>query len=195
MSLSKRLPSDFQYKLRNIRAFVMDVDGVLTDGHLWFGAQGELMKGFHVLDGQGIVTLKAAGILTGIITGRASEIVNQRATDLKIDAVVQGSRDKAEDLRKMIASWNISLEETLYIGDDVPDICALEIVGCAVTVPDAHNSVRNIVDWTTHQSGGLGAVREVCDLILTYSQHVKENPHSFLKARKNTEQTIPGDNA
>ena len=152
---------------RNIRLLLMDCDGVLTDGKLYFGPDGEAMKSFHVRDGQGIVDWHRAGFLSGIISGRRSEgIVEARASELGIRYVVTGSSDKVADLKRILGETGIPEAETAFIGDDVGDIGLMKLVGFPVAVADAVDDVRSIAGYVTKAKGGEAAVREVIDLLL-----------------------------
>lgn len=154
-------------KAKNVRLLLMDCDGVLTDGKLYFGPDGEAMKSFHVRDGQGIVDWHRAGFLSGIISGRRSEgIVEARASELGIRYVVTGSGDKVADLKRILGETGIPEEETAFIGDDVGDIGLMKLVGFPVAVADAVDDVRSIAGYVTKAKGGEAAVREVIDLLL-----------------------------
>lgn len=144
-----------------IKALVMDVDGTLTDGGLYIGPNGEIAKRFHVKDGYAIHDLlPEKGIIPIIITGRQSEIVLQRCKELGIMHIVQGSKDKVADLKKILMQEKITLEETAYIGDDLNDLSCMKIVGLRGCPCDAADEVKQIADYITIRSGGNGAVRE-----------------------------------
>lgn len=153
-------------KAKNVKLLVMDVDGVLSDGKIIYDANTVETKSFNVQDGFGIQRIHQAGIQTAIITGRTSDIVTYRAKELKITHLVQGREDKLTALNELLANIGISLAECAYIGDDWPDIKALQSVGFAVAVANANGEVIKWVDMVTTRSGGEGAVRELCDLIL-----------------------------
>ncbi len=144
----------------------MDVDGVLTDGRLYFGPTGEELKVFHVRDGQGIVMLHAAGFRTGIISGRNSPIVELRAKQLGVEFILQGRDEKVPAFNEMIAAAGVTADETAFIGDDTPDAELFPLVGLSATVADAHNAVKAAAHHITSLPGGHGAVRELIDLIL-----------------------------
>lgn len=150
----------------HVKLFVMDVDGVLSDGKIIYDANGDETKNFHVQDGFGIELLHKAGIKTAIITGRSSPIVEKRAKELKITHFVQGRPDKLEALNEILANTDITLAECAYIGDDWVDIKAMQAVGFCATVPNAHSEVIKRASMVTTHTGGHGAVREVCDIIL-----------------------------
>lgn len=145
----------------------MDCDGVLTDGRLYFGPSGEVMKSFHVRDGQGIVDWHRAGLVSGIISGRRSEgIVEARAKELGIRFVVTGSNNKVADLDHILDETGIPAEKTAFIGDDLGDIGLMKLVGLPVAVADAVEDVKAAASYVTKAKGGEAAVREVIDLLL-----------------------------
>jgi 3-deoxy-D-manno-octulosonate 8-phosphate phosphatase, YrbI family len=149
-----------------IRLFVMDVDGTLTDGKIYIGHDGEFIKAFHVRDGQGLALLRQRGILTAIITGRISEIVERRAAELKIDRVFQGIGDKLTVLKALCADLGVSPEETAYIGDDLPDLPVMTYVGVGMCPADAAAEVRLAAKLVLPSRGGEGAVRDAVEWIL-----------------------------
>lgn len=151
---------------RRVKLLLMDCDGVLTDGRLYFGPTGEELKVFHARDGEGIVAWHKAGFRSGIISGRNSPIVDLRAKQLGIEFVKQGRKDKAAALAEILAETGVLADETGFIGDDTPDIQVFERVGFSVAVKDAHESVRNAAHYVTGLDGGRGCVREVIDLLL-----------------------------
>lgn len=153
-------------RARKIKLILLDCDGVLTDGKLFFGESGEMIKVFHVRDGQGIVSWQKLGFLTGIISGRNSKIVEKRGNELGIRFIRQSSSDKVEDFNEILAECGLSTEETAFIGDDIPDIDLLKIVGLSFTVADASNEVFSNVDVILKNNGGNGAVREMIDLLI-----------------------------
>ncbi len=158
--------SDAIQKAARIKLMIFDVDGILTDGSLHFGPDGEALKTFNVLDGQGIRLLQNAGIATAIISARSSAIVSKRASDLGITHVRQGIHDKKSAFLDLLAELNLAGNECGFIGDDVIDLPVLSRVGLAMSVPNGHAEVRSRVDYVTSAIGGKGAVREVCDFIL-----------------------------
>ena len=153
-------------KAKNIELLLMDCDGVLTDGRLYFGPDGEALKVFHARDGEGLTQWKVAGLVSGIISGRNSPAVALRADQLGMTFVLQGRNDKATALAEILAESGLAPEKTAFIGDDTPDLDVFREVGLAVAVADAHSSVRSAADLVTQANGGQGAVREVIDLIL-----------------------------
>ena len=158
--------SDAITRAAKIKLMIFDVDGILTDGSLHFGADGEALKTFNVLDGQGIRLLQNAGVATAIISARQSPIVARRASDLGITHVRQGIHDKKTAFLQLLHELNISANECGFIGDDVIDLPVLTRVGFAASVPNGHAEVRQRVHHVTTASGGQGAAREVCDFIL-----------------------------
>lgn len=150
---------------RNVRLLLLDCDGVLTDGRLYFSASGEELKVFDVQDGHGIVNWIRAGYRVGIISGRNSRIVQQRADELGIDLVFQGVKNKLEIAHKIFSETGITAEETVFVGDDTADIELMQNVALAVAVANAVDSVKAAANHVTVSTGGRGAVREVIDLL------------------------------
>lgn len=162
---------ELQQAAAKIRWLLLDVDGVLTDGRLYFGNQGEEYKSFNTLDGQGIKALQKTGVKVGIITGRTSNLVAKRAQDLGITLLIQGREDKWQALEELLAQAAIrneapALNEIAFMGDDWPDLTVMTGVGLALTVANAHFSVVQQAHWQSQARGGEGAVREACDLIM-----------------------------
>jgi len=153
--------------LRRVRALILDVDGVLTDGGMYYGPTGEGLKRFNVKDGLGLRLVLDAGIDVALISGESSEILKRRAEKLKIANVFVGVEDKLETLKEFLGPRNIGLDEVAYVGDDLNDLPALHAVGLPITVSDAVAPVRKAARWVTSRKGGDGAVREVCDLLLS----------------------------
>jgi 3-deoxy-D-manno-octulosonate 8-phosphate phosphatase (KDO 8-P phosphatase) len=158
--------TDYQARARAVRLAIFDVDGVLTDGTLWIGAQGEAFKAFNILDGHGIKMLQAAGVRTAILSGRESQAVVRRAGELSIDHVVQGAGDKAAAFEKLLADSGFAPEACAFVGDDLPDLPVLRRCGFAVAVANAVDEVKSASHYVTRMPGGRGAVREFCELVL-----------------------------
>ena len=158
--------AQFQVALRRVRLLVLDVDGVLTDGRLFYGPKGELLKAFHVRDGHGIKQVAAAGITVAIISGRKSAAVARRARELGIRHVAQGTSDKLAALRKLAKARKLTLDDCVCVGDDTPDAPILAAAGLGVAVADAHQDALDAADLVTARRGGHGAVREVCDWLI-----------------------------
>lgn len=153
-------------RLKQIRMVLLDADGVLTAGEIIYGDSGEQFKIFNAKDGVGIRMLKAAGIQVGIVTGRSGEALRHRCTNLGIDLIFDGIRNKVQSLDEALARTGISAAATAFVGDDLPDLAIMKKVGLAVAVADAHETVRDVAHLITRANGGRGAVREVCDAIL-----------------------------
>ncbi len=153
-------------RARTLKLMAFDVDGVMTDGQLYFGAEGEALKVFNTLDGHGIKQLAAAGITIAIITGRTSAMVARRAADLGIEHVIQGREDKGTALSALAQQLGVEASECGYAGDDEPDVSALQWAGLAFSVPNGHAVAHAAADMVTQRRGGEGAVREICDFIL-----------------------------
>jgi 3-deoxy-D-manno-octulosonate 8-phosphate phosphatase (KDO 8-P phosphatase) len=152
--------------LGSIRLLVLDVDGVLTDGRLYYGPDGEAQKVFHVRDGGGIKAVMALGVQVAVISGRTSAACAARCTELGITEVWQGVDDKAVVLAALCRRLGISPRQCACVGDDAPDLPLLAIAGLAVAVADAHPEARRAAHRCTVLAGGHGAVREVCDWLL-----------------------------
>ncbi|MBI5420279.1 MAG: HAD-IIIA family hydrolase [Deltaproteobacteria bacterium] len=156
-------------KAARVRLFLLDVDGVLTDGGIVFDGDGREIKRFHVRDGHGIKMIQRAGVEVGIITGRTSEVVNVRAKELGIALVRQGATDKVAAWREILLEKGISAEETAYVGDDIVDVPLLRQVGFSAAVADAESEVLVAVDFVSSRAGGHGAVREIIEFVLRSS--------------------------
>ena len=154
-------------RARKVKLLLMDCDGVLTDGRLYFSERGETLKVFHVRDGQGIVDWHKAGFQSGIISGRgAQEILRSRADELGMKYLKTSSSDKGADLSEILSETGIRPDEVAYIGDDIGDIGVMKLVGFAVAVADASTAAKQAAIFVTDAPGGSGAVREVTDLLL-----------------------------
>jgi 3-deoxy-D-manno-octulosonate 8-phosphate phosphatase (KDO 8-P phosphatase) len=149
-----------------VRLMILDVDGVLTDGSLYYGPGGEVMKAFNVRDGHGVKLLREGGVEVAILTARQSEIVAVRARELGVDRVLQGAADKVAGFERLVDDTGIGVERCGYIGDDWPDLAVLTRVGFAATVADAAPEVRAAAHWITAAPGGRGAVRELAEFVL-----------------------------
>ena len=154
-------------KAESVALVVLDVDGVMTDGTLVYrGATAPESKAFNIKDGLGIKLLQRAGIEVAIITGRSSEAVERRATELGISTVIQGREDKGEALAELLELRKQSAASVAYMGDDLPDLGALRLAGLATCPSDAVDLIKDSVDWVAPLPGGHGAVRALCDFIL-----------------------------
>lgn len=159
--------TNLESRIAHVRLLALDVDGVLTDGQIYYGNNGEELKSFNIKDGLGIKLLQKAGIHVAIITGRQSEIVLRRAAELGIIDVIQGREDKYRALLELCARHNLSLEQCAYMGDDLPDLAAIVAAGLGMTVANASAAVLEAADWRSAQNGGCGAVREACEFLLS----------------------------
>lgn len=160
------MTKDFAERARKIKLLLMDCDGVLTDGRLYFSKNGEELKVFHVRDGQGIVSWHEAGFVSGIISGRNSPIVEKRAVELGIKYIKQGSHDKTKEFEEILNESKFSEDEIAFIGDDTADLKILTRVGLAIAVADAEEDVLATATLITKAKGGFGAAREAINLIL-----------------------------
>lgn len=157
---------DILQKARAIRLAVFDVDGVLTDGRLWFTPQGDELKAFHARDGHGIKLIQRAGIETAVISGRRSPAVALRLESLGVRHVYQGCEQKRVVFESLLGQLNLTSDQVCFIGDDVLDLPILRRAGLSVAVADAHFAILPWAHLVTRQAGGAGAVREICDLLL-----------------------------
>ena len=158
--------TQFASHARSVRLLALDVDGVLSDGQLYFGNQGEEIKAFNSLDGHGIKMLQSTGVKVAIVTGRTSHIVAQRAGQLGIELLLQGREDKLTALHQLTQHLQLDWSQMAYMGDDLPDLAAIIKVGLGITVPNAANTMALHSQYVTQRCGGQGAVREVCDLLM-----------------------------
>ena len=156
-------------RARGIRVAIFDVDGVLTDGSLFLGDNGEEYKAFHSRDGHGMKMLVRNGVDTAIITGRTSQVVEHRCRDIEIKHLYQGAVEKLPVFEALLEKLGVSVEESVFVGDDVVDLPIMRRVGLSVAVRDAHALVREYAHWITPSPGGRGAAREVCELLM-YAQ-------------------------
>ncbi len=157
---------DILGKAARIRLVIFDVDGVLTDGSLYLGDDGQEYKAFYSRDGHGMKMLQAAGVEIGIITGRTSEVVRLRMESLGIRQVYQGQLDKRIAYDRMKTDLGVGDDEIAYVGDDVVDLPVMRRVGLAIAVQDAHPLVKQHSHWQTPSAGGRGAARDVCELLM-----------------------------
>ena len=153
-------------RARTVRLAIFDVDGVMTDATVYIGALGEPFKAFNILDGNGMSQLQSAGVVTAIISGRSSEAVERRAAELAIAHVVQGCADKVATFEALRAQLGVQAAECSFMGDDLPDLAVMRRCGFAVAVANAAEPVKQAAHYVTRASGGRGAVREFCDLLL-----------------------------
>ncbi len=166
--MRKRQKRVLDIHIPEIRLFLTDSDGCLTDGGMYYSEQGDELKKFNTRDGMGFSLLKEHGILTGIITGEDTELVRRRAHKLQLDICKCGVKDKLTCIKEICNELNIDLENVVYIGDDINDLQVIENVGFGCCVSDAHNSLKSKAKYITKKGGGEGAIREIIDLILNF---------------------------
>lgn len=153
-------------RARAVRLALFDVDGVLTDGRLYYGPAGEAMKVFNILDGHGLKMLARSGVATGLLSGRHSDATTARATELGIPHVILGVDDKLAHFERLRAALGLEASQCAFVGDDLPDIPVLASCGLAVAVANAVPEVKAMAHLVTHASGGHGAVREFCEFVM-----------------------------
>jgi len=158
---------------KKIKLFLMDVDGVLTDGRLYYTETGEEIKVFDVRDGLGIKLLQRSGIEVGVISGRSSKALLKRLEELGIEEVHTGRNDKLEVLEKILKEKNLKAEEVAYVGDDYLDVPVLKVVGFPATVKDAPSLVKRHALYVSKREGGRGAVREIAEFLLSLRGELK----------------------
>lgn len=149
-----------------VRLLLLDVDGVLTDGRLYYSGEGEVLKVFNSLDGHGIKLLMRNGIEVGIISGRDSPALDRRVAELGIELLYKGREDKTVVLQAVLQQKGLPARCVAFAGDDLPDLGPLKLVGLPITVPNAHVEIRKLAALETENPGGRGAVREICDFLL-----------------------------
>ena len=153
--------------LKNLRLFAVDVDGVMTDGGMYYGESGEEIKKFHTRDGMGLKLLQAEGLITAFITRENTKLVARRGARLGIPEIHQGVHDKLLMLQTLVNKYDLELQQAAYMGDDVNDLAALRAVGFSGAPADCMEPVKGVVHYICRLKGGEGAVREIVDLILT----------------------------
>ncbi|NOX08103.1 MAG: 3-deoxy-manno-octulosonate-8-phosphatase KdsC [Gammaproteobacteria bacterium] len=167
-------------KASKIKLVIFDVDGVLTNGQLIFGDDGQEYKAFHSRDGHGMKMLIHNGIDIAIITGRTSNVVKHRMKNLGIQHVYQGKLDKRPAFIEIMEKLNLKREQVAYVGDDIVDLPVLLQAGFAVTVADGHSLVKQHADWVTPHNGGEGAARDVCEFILKAQDKLEDEFSKYL---------------
>lgn len=158
--------SELRSRLSQVKLLALDVDGVLTDGGLYYTETGQVLRKFNIKDGQGIKLLKQAGVEVAIITAKSALSTLNRAQDLGITYTFLGVKDKLAQLKILCQKLDISLSQVAYVGDDVNDIEVLQAVGCPMTIADAMAINQSIAVYTTKLPGGQGAVREICEMLV-----------------------------
>jgi len=168
-------------KAKKLKLLILDVDGVLTDGKLFFDNQGNEYKSFHARDGHGIKLLRQTGVEVAVISGRKSNSVELRMKNLGIEHVYQGHENKRAAFNEVIEKIRITPEQAAHVGDDLLDLPIMIRVGLSIAVSDANFAVKQRADWCTTLPGGHGAVREVCDFIMQAQGHFDEVVNAYLK--------------
>ncbi|MES9968907.1 MAG: 3-deoxy-manno-octulosonate-8-phosphatase KdsC [Candidatus Thiodiazotropha sp.] len=171
---------DIDTKARGVKLVIFDVDGVLTDGSLYLGDDGQEYKSFNSRDGHGMKMLQKSGVVIGIITGRTSEVVRIRMASLGIEHVYQGKLDKLPAYEELRDKLGLVDEEVAYVGDDVVDLPIMRRVGLAIAVNDAHPFVLQHAHWQTPHDGGRGAARDVCEMVLQAQGNLQSELDSYL---------------
>ena len=172
---------NIEAKALNTELVILDVDGVLTNGGLQFDNNGQEYKTFNSLDGHGIRMLLECGIQVAVITGRQSDLVKHRMSDLGVNLVYQGYRDKRPAFNELLEETGLAPDQIAYVGDDLPDLAIMKQTGFAIAVNNAHRFVKQHADWVTSVNGGSGAAREVTDFILNAKGLLDEKQASYLK--------------
>ncbi|GGE57389.1 3-deoxy-D-manno-octulosonate 8-phosphate phosphatase [Streptosporangium jomthongense] len=179
--LADTWPEVLLAKAARIKLVALDVDGIMSDGKIYFSALGDELKGFNILDGLGLKQIMAAGITVAVITGRNSPLTEKRMKDLKIPHLMQGREDKKVALQELVSTLGVAPDAIAYMGDDLPDLPAIRYAGLGVTVPNGYWLVHKHADYCTRASGGAGAVRELCDLLLTAGGHLNATLMPYLE--------------
>jgi 3-deoxy-D-manno-octulosonate 8-phosphate phosphatase (KDO 8-P phosphatase) len=171
-------------KLQAVKAVILDVDGVLTDGGIYYDPTGREIKRFHVADGLGMELLRHAGIRVVILSGRVAEAITRRAAELRVTDCYQGVRDKKAQIERLRQQWQMKADELLYVGDDLNDLPAFEAVGVRVAVANADAMLKAQAHYVTKATGGNGAVREVCEWLLKARGDWEKAVEAYLQSRK-----------
>ena len=164
--VTARLGAELCRRLAGVRAIVLDCDGVLTDGRMYYDGDGEAFKAFHAHDGLGLVLARAGGLKLALLTGRQSPAAVRRCTELRFHVIKSGRFDKQQALLEIAEELDVSCDDMLYLGDDLIDVPALDLAGVPACVPEACDDVRDRCDLVTETAGGGGAAREVAELVL-----------------------------
>ena len=176
------LAKELTQRVNRIKLLILDVDGVMTDGRLIIGDDGQEYKRFHARDGLGLRMLQDSGVEIAIITGRTSSVVEHRAKELKINHLYQGRREKLPAYLSLCQTLSLDAEQTAYMGDDVIDLPVLMRAGLALTVSDAHALVLQNAHWVSQKPGGSGAVREACEMIMHCQQTLEQQLQQYVNA-------------
>jgi len=179
------IPEHLREQARKIKLLALDVDGIMTDGGLTFGDDGQEYKRFHARDGLGLRYLRESGIDLALITGRTSDVVTRRASELKAVRVYQGRHEKLPAFENLCSELGLTPTQIAYMGDDIIDLPILVRCGLAITVADAHEFVKPHAHWISSKTGGNGAVREACELIM-HSQGTLQHIYDQAAANNST---------
>jgi 3-deoxy-D-manno-octulosonate 8-phosphate phosphatase (KDO 8-P phosphatase) len=179
-SVKQEMPN-LHAKAAQIKLLICDVDGVLSDGKVYFTENGDELKNFNIKDGLGIKLLQKSGIRVAIITGRQSSIVKTRAKELGIDILYQGHSDKRAAFAEIMQSLSLNANQIAHVGDDLPDLPLMQLAGLGIAVSDAYALVCDKADYVTALAGGSGAVREIADLLLSAQDKLDAIHTSYLK--------------
>lgn len=175
------LTPELRERARSVRLLVLDVDGVLTDGTLYFSSAGEEIKAFNIQDGLGIKLLQASGVGVAIITGRKSRALELRAENLGVRYLYQGAEDKVTAFDDLLSTLALGPSATACMGDDLPDVPLMRRCGLAVSVPDAPTIVQSHAHYITRKSGGRGAARELCEMLMDAQDTLTSQVEPYLK--------------
>ncbi len=173
---------DIIEQAKKIELVIFDIDGVMTDGSLFFGDDGQEYKAFNSLDGHGLRMLQECGVRVAVITGRQSEVVKHRMSDLGVTLLYQGYRDKRPAFEALRKEVNLSLEQITYVGDDVVDLPIMSQLPFSIAVENAHPFVKQHAQWITQRSGGRGAARDVCEFLLDAKGLLADKLNSYLES-------------
>ena len=171
---------DIIEKAKNIELVIFDIDGVMTDGSLFFDNNGDEYKAFNSLDGHGLRMLQECGVRVAVITGRKSELVKHRMNDLGVTLLYHGYRDKIPAFKSLLEEVQLEKNQITYVGDDVVDLPVMSQLDFTIAVHNAHPFVKKHAQWVTERSGGHGAVREVCEFILEAKGLLEDKLNSYL---------------
>lgn len=170
--------------MQNVKLIVLDVDGTLTDGTIFYSDDGTQTKAFHVADGLGIVMAQSVGLRIAVISGRASRAVENRLAELNVPDLVQQCGDKAEAMNVLMAKYSLQTREVAYVGDDINDLPAFKVAGVKIAVANAAGTLKAQADWLTARPGGAGAVRDAIEEILRRQGRLEEAEAAFLAQAK-----------
>lgn len=157
-------------RIQDLKAVIFDCDGIMTNGQIFYNGNGQWVRFFNILDGMGVKRLQKAGLQIGMITNSDSDDIRERCKNLGIEDLYDGASNKVECLKDVCSKWGLNASQVAYMGDDLQDIPVLQEVGFAVSVPHALSPVKQVAHLVTEASGGFGAVRELCELILEHQQ-------------------------